>query len=187
MSRIGASPIAISSAVKVIQEGATIRIEGPKGKLSLAVPGELSVSLADGKLSVQRGRDLKPIKALHGLCRALLANMVKGVSEGFSKELEVVGVGYRAQSQGKQLELQVGFSHSVKLPIPDGLTIETPKPTIIIVKGIDKQLVGQMAATIRQVAPPEPYKGKGIRYAGEVIRRKAGKAAAGAKGGASSS
>ncbi|MBI3324955.1 MAG: 50S ribosomal protein L6 [Candidatus Omnitrophica bacterium] len=182
MSRIGSSPIAIKTAVKVAQEGATIRVEGPKGKLSLMLPSELSVSVGDGKLAVARSRDLKPVKALHGLYRALLANMVRGVSEGFSKELEVVGVGYRAQTQGKQLELQVGFSHPVKLPIPEGLTIETPKPTIIIVKGIDKQLVGQMAATIRRVAPPEPYKGKGIKYAGEVIRRKAGKAATGAKG-----
>ena len=183
MSRIGRNPVAIPEKVKVAQDGATILIEGPKGKLSTVVPSDLSISIKENQILVTRKGDLKPVKALHGLYRAWVANMVHGVTEGFSRELEVIGVGYRAQAQGKTLDLNVGFSHVVKFPIPDGITIETPKPTIIIVKGIDKQLVGQVAANIRRVAPPEPYKGKGIKYAGEVIRRKAGKAATGAKGG----
>ena len=184
MSRIGRNPVAIPDKVKVAQDGATILVEGPRGKLSTTVPSELSISVKDNAVVVERKGDLKPVKALHGLYRAWVANMVRGVTEGFSRELEVVGVGYRAQAQGNTLELNVGFSHPVKFPIPEGIAIETPKPTIIIVKGIDKQLVGQVAANIRRVAPPEPYKGKGIKYAGEVIRRKAGKAATGAKGAA---
>ncbi len=185
MSRIGRSPISIPANVKATQEASTITVEGPKGKLSLEIPSTLSISIADGHLKVEQAADanhLKAVKALHGLYRALLANMVTGVTNGFSKELEVIGVGYRAQTQGKQLSLSVGFSHPVILPTPDGITIETPKPTSIIVKGIDRQLVGQVAANIRRVNPPEPYKGKGIRYVGELIRRKAGKAATGAKG-----
>jgi large subunit ribosomal protein L6 len=183
MSRIGRTPIAIPGGVKVAQQGTKLAVEGPKGKLALTVPAELSATIKDGVVTFARSTDLKSVKALHGLYRALAANMVKGVAEGFVKELEVVGVGYRAQVQGKNLSLSVGFSHPVVLPIPEGITIDAPKPTIIIVKGADKQLVGQVAANIRRVAPPEPYKGKGIKYAGEQIRRKAGKAATGAKGG----
>ena len=182
MSRIGRMPIAIPERVKVAQQGAQIAMEGPNGKLALTLPAELSAAVQDGKIVVQRASDLKPVKALHGLYRALLANMARGVSEGFTKELEVVGIGYRAQVQGKELVLHVGFSHPVRMPIPEGITIQAPKPTTIIVKGVDRQLVGQVAANIRRVAPPEPYKGKGIKYVGEVIRRKAGKAATGAKG-----
>ena len=159
-------------------------VEGPKGKLTTTLPATLSASVKDGALLVQRANDLKMVKGLHGLHRALVANMVRGVSEGFVKELEIIGIGYRAQVQGKHLELFVGYSHPVKIPIPEGMTIETPKQTIVVVKGADKQLVGQVAANIRHVAPPEPYKGKGIRYLGESIRRKAGKAATGAKGAA---
>ncbi|MBI3320470.1 MAG: 50S ribosomal protein L6 [Candidatus Omnitrophica bacterium] len=182
MSRIGRAPIAIPERVKVTQDGAVMTVEGPKGKMTTTFPSTLSASIKDGKLLVERASDLKTVKSLHGLHRALVANMVRGVSEGFTKELEIVGLGYRAQAQAKQLDLFVGFSHSVKIPIPEGMTIETPKPTIVIIKGADKQLVGQVAANIRHVAPPEPYKGKGIRYLGESIRRKAGKAATGAKG-----
>ena len=182
MSRIGRAPVAIPSSVKVHHANARVEVQGPKGTLTLAVPSDLSVSVQEGKVTVQRANDEKAIKALHGLYRAMIANMVKGVTEGFSKELEVIGVGYRAQVQGKTLEVQVGFSHPVEMAIPEGITIETPKPTSILVKGFDKQLVGQIASNIRRIAPPEPYKGKGIKYAGEVIRRKAGKAATGAKG-----
>ena len=183
MSRIGKNPVLIGAAT-VKQDGATLSVEGPKGKLSLTLPSVLSASMANGAITIARATDDKQVKALHGLYRALTANMVKGVTDGYSKELEVVGVGFRAQVQGKTLSLYVGFSHPVVFQIPEGVTIETPKPTIIVVKGFDKQLVGQLAANIRRCQPPEPYKGKGVKYAGEVIRRKAGKAATGAKGGA---
>ena len=182
MSRIGRQVIPVPQGAKVALEGLTVRAEGPKGKLSVTVPSTLSVTLKDGQLQVQRSNELKHVKALHGLYRSLIANMLHGVTQGFMKELEVQGVGYRAQAQAKQLSLNVGFSHPVTVPVPEGLTVETPKPTVIIVKGADRHMVGQLAANIRGVAPPEPYKGKGIRYAGEVVRRKAGKAAAGSKG-----
>jgi len=183
MSRIGRAPIAIPTQVKVAQTGATLAVEGPKGTSSVTLPQELSATVQDGTVQIQRANDEKHVKALHGLYRALVANSVRGVTDGFRKDLEVVGVGYRAEVKGASLNLYVGFSHPVAIPIPTGITIETPKPTNITVKGIDRQLVGQIAANIRRVAPPEPYKGKGIRYAGEAIRRKAGKAATGAKGG----
>ena len=180
MSRIGRAPVVIPSGVKIKQDGQQVFVEGPKGKLSLTLVPSISVKIDGQTLKVERSGDEKPVRALHGLSRALLANMVQGVTNGFSKELEITGVGYRAQVQGKQLSLTVGFSHPVVMPIPEGLTVEVPKPTNVIIKGFDKQLVGQFAANIRHVAPPEPYKGKGIKYAGEVIRRKAGKAATGA-------
>ena len=179
MSRIGRAPVTIPSGVKVTHEGQQVLVEGPKGKLSLAIPTPITISATDQVVTVQRMGEDKSVRALHGLCRALLANMVQGVTTGFQKELEVVGVGYRAQAQAKQLTLSVGFSHPVNIQVPEGLTVETPKPTQIIVKGVDKHLVGQFAATIRRVAPPEPYKGKGIKYVGEIVRRKAGKAATG--------
>ena len=172
--------MAIPSGVKVKAEDGHVFVEGPKGKLSLRLSPEITVKLDGQAVKVERANEEKPVRALHGLYRALINNMVQGVVNGFSKELEITGVGYRAQLQGKQLSLSVGFSHPVILPIPEGLTIEVPKPTSVLVKGFDKQLVGQFAANIRRVAPPEPYKGKGIKYAGEVIRRKAGKAATGA-------
>ncbi|MBI4323505.1 MAG: 50S ribosomal protein L6 [Candidatus Omnitrophica bacterium] len=184
MSRIGRAPIPIPSAVKVLQDGSQLAFEGPKGKLSMALPQSLSASVQESTLLIRRASDLKNVKALHGLYRALAANAVRGITEGFSKELEIIGVGYRAQVKGKTLELYVGFSHSVQFPIPEGITVETPKPTVVIVKGADRQLVGQVAANVRRIALPEPYKGKGIRYVGEAIRRKAGKAATGAKAGA---
>ena len=182
MSRIGRAPIQLPQGVKVKPEGSSVLVEGPKGKLSIALPPSIAVRLDGQHLKVERSEDGDEarLKATHGLYRALIANMVAGVVTGFSRELEIVGVGYRAQLQGKQLSLSVGFSHPVVVPIPEGLTVDVPKPTIVIVKGADKQLVGQFAANIRRIAPPEPYKGKGIKYAGEIIRRKAGKAATGA-------
>lgn len=180
MSRIGRAPIAVPSGVKIKQEGDNLLVEGPKGKLSIIIPEVLTVKLDAQKLLVEKkDPEDKLIKPLHGLYRALIANMVQGVVAGFSKELEIVGVGFRAQLSGKQLSLSVGFSHPVLVPIPEGITVEVPKPTTVIIKGFDKHLVGQFAANIRRIAPPEPYKGKGIKYAGEVIRRKAGKAATG--------
>ncbi|MBI4340935.1 MAG: 50S ribosomal protein L6 [Candidatus Omnitrophica bacterium] len=179
MSRIGRAPIAIPAGVKLKIEGAHLHVEGPKGKLSIVVPQTLSVAQDQQQLKVARQGDEAAQRALHGLYRALINNMVQGVVHGFSKELEIVGVGYRAQLQGKQLSLSVGFSHPVVIDIPSGITVEVPKPTTIIVKGFDKQQVGQFAANLRRVAPPEPYKGKGIKYANEMIRRKAGKAATG--------
>jgi len=184
MSRIGRSPIGVPEKVTVGQDGAQLSVQGPKGTSAMTLPPTLSASVKDGQLHIQRANDEDEAKALHGLYRALAANMIRGVSEGFQRDLEISGVGYRAEVKSKQLILYVGLSHPVSLSIPEGITIETPKPTAVVVKGIDKQLVGQVAANIRHVAPPEPYKGKGIRYAGEVIRRKAGKAATGAKPGA---
>lgn len=180
MSRIGRMPVAIPATVKLKQEGGRISVEGPKGALSHEVPDVLKVTVAGTTLSVARSSDAASIRALHGLHRALIANMVKGVEVGFSKELEIVGIGYRAQVQGKTLTLNVGFSHPVLMPIPEGITVQAPKPTSLIISGADKHDVGQFAANVRRIAPPEPYKGKGIKYVGEIIRRKAGKAATGA-------
>ncbi len=179
MSRIGRLPVTIPSAVTIRQDGARLLVEGPKGKLSVTVPESLRVTVKDQRMQVEPTDTQLPVKAMHGLYRALIANMVRGTTEGFSRELEIVGVGYRAQLQGRQLTLHVGFSHPVVVPIPEGLTIDVPKPTTVIVRGADKQQVGQFAANIRRIAPPEPYKGKGIKYQGEQIRRKAGKAATG--------
>ena len=180
MSRIGRKPIAILQGAKAKLEADKLMIEGPKGKLALAIPPIIGVAVGDKEINVTRKGEEKSDRAMHGLYRALIANMVQGVVTGFSKELEISGVGYRAVLQGKSLSIQVGFSHPVVVPIPEGLTVEVPKPTTVIVKGYDKHLVGQFAANLRRIAPPEPYKGKGIKYAGEVIRRKAGKAATGA-------
>ena len=184
MSRIGRAPITIPAAVKVKSEGQTVVVEGPGTTLSLTLPQRISVRLNAQQLVVERSNDEQSTRALHGLSRALVANMIHGVTTGFSKELEIVGVGYRVQLDGKQLSLEVGFSHPVRVRIPDGITVEVPKPTSVIIKGADKQQVGQFTANLRRIAPPEPYKGKGIKYVGEVIRRKAGKAAtgSGAKG-----
>ena len=179
MSRIGRAPVQVPAGVKARQEGSQVLIEGPKGKLSVSLPPTISVTLSAQEIQVKRASDEQADRALHGLYRALIANMVHGVVSGFSKELEISGVGYRALLKGKQLEVSVGFSHPVIVPIPEGITVEVPKPTSVVVKGYDKHLVGQFAANIRRIAPPEPYKGKGIKYAGEVIRRKAGKAATG--------
>ena len=183
MSRIGRAPILIPEGVTVKPEGRKVHVKGPKGVLTVDMPAEVSVSLAEKKATVSCQSRLPRVKALHGLARALLSNAVEGTSKGFSKELEIVGIGYRAQLQGKQLVLTVGYSHPIVMDIPEGIQVKTAKPTQVSISGFDKHLVGQFAANIRRCAPPEPYKGKGIKYAGEVVRRKAGKAATGAKSG----
>jgi large subunit ribosomal protein L6 len=178
MSRIGKKPIPIPQGVTVQVEDGVVRVKGPKGELEQAVRPEMKVEVSDGEVVITRPSDSPAHRALHGLTRALIANMVAGVTDGYRKALELVGVGYRAEKRGKTLVLTVGYSHQVKYPEPDGLNITTPSPTTIVVEGIDKQKVGQAAAEIRQVRPPEPYKGKGIRYQGEHVRRKAGKTGA---------
>ena len=177
MSRSGKEPISVPSDVQVSIEGRSVGVTGPKGSLDLDLPGEINVRQEDGTVLVERPNDDRKNKALHGLTRSLINNMVIGVSEGFKKELEIVGVGYRAAKSGDGLELQLGFSHPVKVKAPDGITFDVPEPTQIIVSGINKEIVGQVAADIRSYRKPEPYKGKGIRYAGEHVARKAGKAA----------
>jgi large subunit ribosomal protein L6 len=177
MSRIGVRPVVIPKDVKVNVTKQAIEVQGPKGKLEFPISLRISVAVEDSKIKVSRVGN-KNDRALHGLTRAMIANMIKGVSAGFEKQLEMVGVGYRAQLAGKKLTMQLGFSHPVEYIVPAGITIEVPKPTNITVKGINKQEVGQAAANIRGFLPPEPYKGKGIRYVGEQVRRKAGKAMA---------
>ena len=178
MSRIGKEPISVPNDVQVSIEGRNVGVSGPKGSLDLDVPGEIEVRQEDDMILVERPNDDRKNKALHGLTRSLVNNMVIGVSEGFKKELEIVGVGYRAAEKGSNgLELQLGFSHPVEGKAPEGITFEVPEPTRIIVSGINKEVVGQVAADIRSYRKPEPYKGKGIRYAGEHVARKAGKAA----------
>jgi large subunit ribosomal protein L6 len=178
MSRIGQQPITIPSGVDVTIDGARVAVKGPKGELEHTLVGGVSVSRSDDVLSVERVDDTRSNRSLHGLQRSLIANMVTGVSDGFVKELEIVGVGYRAQAQGpEKIEIAVGYSHPVHVQAPAGVTFEVPQPTRIVVRGFDKQLVGQVAADIRKLRKPEPYKGKGIRYAGERVQRKAGKSA----------
>jgi len=177
MSRIGKMPVEVPRGVDVSLKDVTFSAKGPKGELSLSVHPEIEVKLEDGVVTVHRPSDQPRHKALHGLVRSLVANMVKGVSEGFSKTLEIVGVGYRADVSGKGIRVQVGYSHPIDYPAPEGITLECPNQTTIVVSGADKQKVGQTAAEIRAFRPPEPYKGKGIRYQGEQVRRKAGKTA----------
>ena len=178
MSRIGNTPIAVPDGVEVSVSGQDVTVKGSKGELSITLPGETSVSVDEGVVTLVRPDDSSPSKAMHGLGRTLVSNMIIGVSEGFQKKLEIVGVGYRAAAKGKDaLEMQLGFSHPVHIKAPAGIEFEVPQQTEIIVKGIDKQLVGQVAADIRKWRKPEPYKGKGIKYEGERIIRKAGKAA----------
>ena len=177
MSRIGRAPIPLPEGVSVTIEGQNVSVAGPKGRLSHTVVEPIRVLQDDGVLRVERPTDRAPHRALHGLSRSLVANMVEGVSAGFERRLEIVGVGYRATMRGAALDLAVGYSHTVTMDPPEGISFEVPAPTQVIVRGIDKQAVGQMAARIRQVRPPEPYKGKGIRYAGEPVRRKVGKRA----------
>jgi large subunit ribosomal protein L6 len=176
MSRVGLSPVPVPSGVEVKIDGRSVTVKGPKGSLDRTFADPISIEMDDGEVKLSRGDDTRESKALHGLSRALLNNMVIGVSDGYSKELHFVGVGYRASLKGKQLELLVGYSHPVQFDAPDGIDFEVPEPTRVIVSGIDKELVGQVAADIRKVRPPEPYKGKGIRYKDEYVRRKAGKA-----------
>ncbi|MHB8437784.1 MAG: 50S ribosomal protein L6 [Acidimicrobiales bacterium] len=178
MSRIGRAPIALPGDVTVQVDGAVVTVNGPQGSLSRSVPGAITVRQDESTLLVERPDDQRHNRALHGLTRSLIANMVTGVTAGFTKELEIVGVGYRAQAKGPaSLELALGFSHPIHVEAPDGVSFEVPVPTKIIVKGIDKEKVGQVAADIRKIRKPEPYKGKGVRYAGERVLRKAGKAA----------
>jgi large subunit ribosomal protein L6 len=177
MSRIGKLPIEIPSGVDVQVDSGLVRVKGPKGELSQVVSRDLSFERDDSRLLVKRPTDRGEHKALHGLTRSLVFNMVHGVTEGFEKRLEIQGVGYRAQLRGNSLELALGYSHPVRVEAPEGIDFEVPVPTQIIVRGIDKQAVGEIAAQIRKLRPPEPYKGKGVRYAGEYVARKVGKRA----------
>jgi large subunit ribosomal protein L6 len=177
MSRIGRRPIAVPAGVTVAIDPGRVTVSGPKGELRQAVPQRIAIEREGDELVVTRPTERGEDRALHGLTRTLVANMVEGVTAGFEKRLEIQGVGYRAALAGSNLELQVGFSHSVRVVPRQGIEFEVPQPTQIVVRGIDKQMVGQTAAEIRRVRPPEPYKGKGIRYAGEVVRRKVGKRA----------
>lgn len=183
MSRIGKKPVTLAQGVKATVSGGMINIEGKLGKLSYAIPANFKVEVKDNSVTITRPSDEKQAKATHGLIRSLINNMVIGVSEGYNKNLEITGVGFKAQVQGKVLNLQLSYTHPINYNIPEGITVETPKPNQIMIKGIDKAKVGEVAAEIRDYYRPEPYKGKGIKYAGEHVRRKAGKAVAGAAGG----
>ncbi len=177
MSRIGTAPITVPAGVDITLDGRTISVKGPKGTLQREIPGNITITVDGDTLVCERPNDENKTKAMHGLTRSLVNNMVIGVTDGFRKELEIVGVGYRAEAQGPNgLRLNLGFSHPVSVTAPDGVTFEVPQPTQVIVNGIDKEVVGQVAADIRSIRKPEPYKGKGVRYAGERIIRKAGKA-----------
>jgi large subunit ribosomal protein L6 len=178
MSRVGRSPITVPTDVEVTIADQHVTVKGPRGTLARTVPGDITLRQEDGSLLVERPDDQRHNRALHGLTRSLVNNMVVGVTDGFNKDLEIVGVGYRAIARGDtQIELALGFSHPVVVDAPNGVTFEVPAPTRITVRGIDKELVGQVAANIRKIRKPEPYKGKGVRYAGERVIRKAGKAA----------
>ncbi|MGI8805197.1 MAG: 50S ribosomal protein L6 [Thermoleophilaceae bacterium] len=177
MSRIGRQPIPVPEGVTVAIEPGLVTVNGPKGELQERVARDISVEQDDGQLLVKRPSDRGEHRALHGLTRSLIANMVHGVTEGFEKRLEIQGVGYRAQLRGRDIELAIGFSHPVQVHAPDGIELEVPAPTQVVVRGTSKQVVGEVAARIRKVRPPEPYKGKGIRYAGEHVQRKVGKRA----------
>ena len=178
MSRIGKKPVVILQGVKVHLAERDIKITGPKGELTATVHPDIAVEVADGQLLIKRHTDEKKHRALHGLWRALVQNMMTGVTTGYTRKLELVGVGYRAELKGKKLQLLLGFSHPILFAAPEGVTLEVPTQTNITIRGIDKMLVGQVAAKIRSFRPPEPYKGKGVKYEGEHVRRKAGKAAA---------
>ena len=176
MSRIGKMPVAVPSGVTVTQDGSRITVKGPKGELSRALHPDMKLALENGEVTVTRPSDEPNHRALHGLTRSLIANMVEGVTKGFQKQLEIVGVGYKAETRPYGLQLALGFSHAVQYRAPNGIKLTAPTPTSILVDGADKEIVGQVAAELRSLRPPEPYKGKGIKYQGEQIRRKAGKA-----------
>lgn len=178
MSRIGKKPVVIPAGVKVEIKDNSINVEGPKGKLSRIVHQRINLEIKDNQVLVKRATDSKFDKSLHGLYRALILNMVKGVTNGYKKELEIIGVGFKAAVQGSMLNMQLGFSHPVNFTIPNDIKIETPKPTQIVVSGIDKEKVGQISTEIRAIFPPEPYKGKGIRFVGEYVKKKVGKSQA---------
>jgi large subunit ribosomal protein L6 len=175
MSRIGRLPVTIPSGVKVDVKGQDVSVTGPKGTLALTVAEPIQIVQEDSVIRVTRPSDEGPVRALHGLSRTLIANMVTGVTDGYKKTLEIVGVGYRVQAKGKDLEFALGFSHPITVTPPDGITFRVEAPTRFVVEGIDKQLVGEVSAKIRKLRKPDPYKGKGVRYQGEIIRRKAGK------------
>src|SRR4051794_22746199 len=177
MSRIGNKPIPVPDGVEVKVEPELVRVKGPKGELHERVARDITIEQDNGQLVVKRPSDRGEHRALHGLTRSLIANMVQGVTEGYEKRLEIQGVGYRASLSGKALNLSVGYSHPVSIPAPDGIEFEVPQPTQVVVRGISKQTVGELAAKVRKVRPPEPYKGKGIRYQGEHVARKVGKRA----------
>jgi large subunit ribosomal protein L6 len=177
MSRIGRLPVSIPQGVKVTVDGPTVRVEGPRGRLQQPVPRGLSATVADGRVLITRVGDDRRLRALHGLTRALVANMVAGVKDGFERKLEIVGIGYRAQVQGRHIQLALGYSHPIVFPLPESVTAEIDKQVSITLKGPDKALLGQTAANLRALRKPDPYKGKGIRYADEVVRRKVGKKA----------
>ncbi len=180
MSRIGKQPIPLPNGVSVEKADGAIRVKGPKGTLSDTIPDIIEMFVADGQVSFTRPDDKKRSKAFHGLARALVANMVKGVTEPFVRELEIQGVGYRAEVQGKKLILSLGFSHPVEMELPEGIKVSVDRNVRVKIEGIDRQKVGQFAANVRSIRPPEPYKGKGVRYLNEHVRRKVGKAGAGA-------
>jgi large subunit ribosomal protein L6 len=177
MSRIGRKPIQIPDGVDIDVKPGAVTVKGPKGELNQTVNRDMKVGIEDGTLTVERPTDRGDHRALHGLTRSLIANMVEGVTDGFERRLEIQGVGYRANLRGKSLEMSLGYSHPVSIEAPEGIDFEVPQPTEIVVRGIDKQLVGETAARIRKSRPPEPYKGKGVRYAGEHVARKVGKRA----------
>ena len=176
MSRIGRMPVVVPGGVDVTINGRQVHVKGPKGELSLEIPAPIEVAQADGAINVSRPSDEGEVRALHGLSRSLIANMVTGVTDGYSKTMEIVGVGYRVQAKGRDLEFALGFSHPVPVNAPDGITFRVETPTRFVVEGIDKQQVGEVAANIRKLRKPDPYKGKGVKYQGEQIRRKVGKA-----------
>ncbi|MCX5696159.1 MAG: 50S ribosomal protein L6 [Candidatus Omnitrophica bacterium] len=178
MSRIGKKLIVVPKGVKVEVKDNVILVEGAKGKLDLVLSPRINLEITEGQVKVTRVADTKMDKSLHGLYRALIVNMIKGVTEGYVKELEIIGVGFKAAVQGDALNMSLGFSHPVNFTIPSGIKIETPKPTQLVIRGIDKQLVGKIATEIRAICPPEPYKGKGIRFVGEYVKKKVGKAQA---------
>jgi large subunit ribosomal protein L6 len=177
MSRIGKQPVEIPSGVEVAVQGNVVTVKGPRGTLTQTMHRNMTITIEDGFVRVERPDDESFNKSLHGLTRSLLANMVEGVTKGFEKSLQIIGVGYRAAMKGKDLEIQAGFSHPVSVTVPEGIEFEVPTPTQIVVRGNDKAAVGEIAAKIRKIRKPEPYKGKGIRYEGEYVRKKAGKAA----------
>jgi large subunit ribosomal protein L6 len=183
MSRIGKAPILIPQGVTVDVKGAEVQVKGPKGTLNERIPDVIAAAIEDGNIVLRRPDDRKQSRALHGLARALVANMVRGVTEQFTRELEIQGVGYRAEAKGKSLVLNVGYSHPVEMPVPAGLAVSVDRNVQIKIEGASRHQVGQFAANVRSVRPPEPYKGKGIRYLGEQIRRKVGKAGAAGGGG----
>ncbi|HJR54140.1 MAG TPA: 50S ribosomal protein L6 [Gemmatimonadota bacterium] len=175
MSRIGKQPVAIPSGVTVTIQGRDVRVTGPKGEVGSRLPVEVSARVDDGQVVVERAGEGTRDRAMHGLARSLVANAVEGVTAGFTKKLEIIGVGYRAEASGRTVKLNLGYSHPIEFPVPEGIEVKTPSPTLIEVSGADRQVVGQVAAELRGLRPTEPYKGKGIKYEGEHVRRKAGK------------